>query len=197
MPASNAALNESVDLLDDGLEVEEILGLEEFADEPQGAWPKGWYPLEIIEGFQTKKGTVIQTSDAVSSKGDSRNLKLCVKVVGPTGERTMIASFNYRPTDFTPDRMAYIKEMRQENKGVRGAWADRDAQRSSLALAFIGGLSKAVGFSPKRTSDGTLVAAAYVGLKLDGYLGIDIKGFNEVRQFAAPGSKARNTGPVV
>lgn len=172
--------------LGEGLEAEAIDGLEELAEEPQGAWPKGWYRAEVIEGFQTKKGKTVQTTDSVSSKGDSRNLKLCVRVYNGVEERNMIASFNYRLSDFSPERIAFIKEMRQEHKGVRGAWSDRDAQRSSLALASIGGLTKAVGFSPK-VANGGLVAGLYIGQKFDVYLGQDDKGYNEVRNFAKPG----------
>lgn len=182
-------LNNEVTLdLGEGLEAEAINGLEEMAEEHQGAWPKGWYRAEVIEGFQTRKGKTVQTGDAVSSKGDSRNLKLCLRSTNGVEERNIIASFNYRVSDFTPERIAFIKEARLENRGVRGRWSDTDAQRSSLALAMIGGLTKAVGFSPK-VANGGLVSGIYVGSKLDIYLRIDDKGFNETADFAAAGTK--------
>lgn len=176
--------------LGEGLEAETLTGLEEMAEEPTGgAWPKGWYKAQIIEGFQTRKGKTVQTSDAPSQKGDSRNLKLCLKVFKGVEERTMIAAFNYRATDFTAERIAFIKEMREEYKGVKGRWSDTDAQRSSLALASIGGLSKAVGFAPK-LANGGLVAGIFVGQEVDVYLGVDPeKGFNEPRNFAKAGTK--------
>lgn len=178
--------NISLDL-GEGLEAEEITGLEELAEDAPGAWPKGWYKFDVIEGFQTRKGKTVQTGDTVSSKGDSRNLKLCIKVYNGVEERNMIASFNYRATDFTPDRIAFVKEMRKENKGV-SRWSDTDAQRSSLALASIGGLTKALGFAPK-IANGGLIAGIYVGQSGDVYLGIDDKGFNDPRNFAPRGTK--------
>lgn len=178
----------SLDLTED-LVAEEIGGLEDFAEEPQGAWKNGWYKATILEGFQTKKGKTVMTSDAISQKGDSRNLKLCIKVVNGNDERTLITSFNYRTSDFTPERLAFIKEARAENRGVKGKWSDSDAQRSSLALASIGGLTKAVGFSPKVAPQGGLVAGLYIGQAVDVYLGTDDKGYNEVRNFAKAGSK--------
>lgn len=181
--------------LNEGLEAEDILGLEEMAEEPSGAWPKGWYAAEVIEGFQTKKGKVIQTADDISKKGDSRNLTLCLKVKNGKDERTLIASTNYRTSDFGPERIAFVKEARKENAGVRGAWQDRDAQRSSLALASIGGLTKAMGFAPKLTPAGSLVAGIYVGQLVDVYLGTDEKGFNEARNFAPFGTKTGATKP--
>jgi len=174
--------------LGEGLEAEEILGLEEMAEEHQGAWPKGWYKFDVIEGFQTRKGKTVQTGDSVSKDGASRNLKLCLKVYNGVEERNMIASFNYRASDFSPERIAFVKEKREENKGVKGRWADTDSQRSSLALAAIGGLTKALGFAPK-IANGSLVAGIYVGQSGDVYLGVDEKGFNEPRNFAPLGTK--------
>lgn len=189
-------LNNDVTLdLGEGLEAEAINGLEEMAEEPQGAWPKGWYSAEVIEGFQTRKGKTIQTGDAVSKDGASRNLKLCVRVKNGVEERNMIASFNYRVSDFSPERIAFIKEKRVEMKGVRGRWPDTDAQRSSLALAFIGGLTKALGFSPK-IANGGLVSGIYVGSKVDVYLGQDEKGYNEVKNFSALGTGGKKQAPT-
>lgn len=186
MPAiANAEV--TLDLSED-LVSETIEGLEDFAEEPQGAWKNGWYPAVILEGFQTRKGKTIETGDSVSQKGDSRNLKLCIKVANGKDERTLITSFNYRTSDFTPERLAFIKEARAENKGVKGKWSDSDAQRSSLALASLGGLAKAVGFSPKLAPQGGLIAGIYVGQAVDVYLGVDDKGYNEVRNFAKSGT---------
>jgi len=182
---SDVSLNGVVD----DLSAEAMPDLTEFAEEPGGAWTPGWYPAEIIEGYQTRKGKEFVTADSISNKGDSRNLRLCLKVVSGDQERTMQENFNYRVTDFTPERMAFIKESRDENKGVKGAWADRDAQRSSLAIASLGQIQKAVGFGFKRTPDGALVAAPLLGQKVDVRLGIDDKGYNVINAFAPAGSK--------
>lgn len=175
--------------LGEGLEGEPLVGLEDFAEEfTGGAWPKGWYKARIIEGFQTRKGKTVTTGDAVSKDGASRNLKLCLNVRKGTEERNMIASFNYRTSDFHPDRQSFIKEKRLEFKGMQ-SWPDKDAQRSSLALAALGDLAKAT-FPPKRTAEGGLIAGLYVGTQVDVYLGLDSDGkYNEPKNFAKSGEK--------
>lgn len=171
----------------DSLAAEEVVSLAEFADEPGGAWAPGWYAAEIIEGYTTQKGKVFTTEDAASSKGDSRNLRVCLKVSGPSGDRTMQESFNYRTSDFSSERLAFIKEARAEYKDVKGRWADGDAQRSSLAIAKLGQIEKASGkvfisqFGP--------LAGKLVGAKVDVRLNIDDNGYNVVTAFAPAGSK--------
>lgn len=175
----------------DGLETEEVPSLSDFADEPSGAWPNGWYSAEIIEGYTTGKGKVFETEDTVSKRGDSRNLRLCFKVSKKGGdERNMQESFNYRVTDFTSERLAFIKEMRAEYKGVKGKWMGaEDAQRSSLAIAKLGALEKSIGLRLKRASDGSLVPSVFVGQKLDVRLGTDENGYNEIKEFTKFGER--------
>lgn len=171
---------------------ETLPDLTEFADEPGGAWPKGWYRATVVEGYATRKGTVFETADNPSKDGASRNMRLCFAFTSPSGEtRNLQESFNYRITDFDADRIAHIKEMRQEYKGVRGKWSDTDSQRTSLAIAKIGQLAKAFGISPKRRSDGALVPAVFVGHEVDVYLNVDDQGYNEIRQFAKAGERVR------
>lgn len=171
------------------LNAEVLPDLTDFADEPGGAWPKGWYQAEIIEGYATAKGKQFMTEDNPSKDGTSRNMRLCFRVSKGTDARQLQESFNYRQTDFTPDRLAFIKEAREEFKGVKGAWADRDAQRSSLAIAKLGQLQKAMGVKVPLTANGTINPASLVSIKLDVYLTIDENGYNEVKQFAPASSK--------
>lgn len=184
-------MNDEVTLNDayDSTTTEEIPSLSEFADEPGGAWPKGWYVAEIIEGYATAKGKVFTTADETSKNGESRNLRLCFKVIGPSGDRTIQEVINYRVTDFNPERLAHIKELRQEYKGVKGRWSDNDGQRSSLAIARLGSLEKSLGFRLKRNGSGGLVPGVFVGQKLDTRLGIDDNGYNEITGFAKLGDK--------
>jgi hypothetical protein len=172
----------------DGLASEEV-SLVDFAEEPGGAWAPGWYAAETIEGYATAKGKEFTISDSVSQKGDSRNLRVCFKVTGPGGDRTMQENFNYRSSDFTAERQAYIQEARTENKGVKGRWADGDVQRSSLAVASLGQLQKGTGLTSLRISEGGLVAGAFIGKKVDVRLSIDEKGYNVITAFAPAGSK--------
>jgi hypothetical protein len=174
----------------DDLAVEEVASLADFAEEPGGAWASGWYKAEIIEGYTTQKGKTFLTEDGASQKGDSRNLRLCVKVFNGDSERTMQESFNYRPSDFTAERLAYIKEARIENKNVKGRWADADVQRSSLAIATLGQIEKALGQGFRR-ANGVLLTQPLVGKKLDVRLTIGDNGYNEITAFAPADSKTK------
>lgn len=170
----------------------ESVSLTDFAEDPSGAWSPGWYKAEIIEGYATQKsGKVFTTEDSTSSKGDSRNLRLCFRVTNAKGdERTMQESYNYRPSDFTAERLTFIKEARAEYKGVKGRWSDADAQRSSLAIAKIGQFQKAIGFPQlKLTPAGGIVANVFVGQAVDVRLSVDDNGYNVVNAFAPTGSK--------
>jgi hypothetical protein len=169
----------------------EQVDLTDFAEEPGGAWTPGWYKAEIVEGYATQKsGKVFTTEDTVSNKGDSRNLRICFKVSDAKGnERTMQESLNYRPSDFTAERLAFIKEARVEYKGVKGRWSDADAQRSSLAIASIGQLQKAVGFPQLKMANGGIAAGTFVGQSLDVRLAIDDNGYNVVNAYAPAGTK--------
>jgi hypothetical protein len=173
------------------LEGEEALpSLAEFADEPGGTWNPGWYAGEIVEGYTTQKGKTFLTEDAVSQKGDSRNLRICVKVLRGEQERTLQESYNYRSSDFTAERIAFVKEAREEYKGVKGRWPDADAQRSSLAIASLGQIEKAVGASFKR-AQGTMVVGPLFGKKVDVRLTIDEKGYNAITFIAPVGSHVK------
>lgn len=176
----------------DGLEVETVTSLAEFADEPGGAWAPGWYQAEVIEGYLTGKGKEFRTEDSPSSKGDSRNLRLCLKVSNGGNDRNMQESFNYRTSDFTSERLGFIKEMRQEFKGLKGAWPDRDAQRSSLAIAKLGQIEKATSKQFRLSSDG-LIAHDFVGIRVDVRLAIDENGYNTITAFAPAASKTKRS----
>jgi len=182
MPTINDMANE--------LHTEDVPSLEEFATEPGGAWPNGWYTAEIIEGYATQRGKVFATEDTLSQKGDSRNMRLCFRVNNASSSRTMQENFNYRASDFTPERLSFIKQAREEYKNVKGRWSDPDAQRSSLAIATLGQLQKAVGQGFKRNSEGNLLPAALVGKKVDVRLSTDDKGYNVINAFAPAGTKA-------
>jgi hypothetical protein len=173
----------------EGLFDEGVVSLDGFDYDASGAWPKGWYAAEIIEGYATAKGKVFTTEDGVSQKGDSRNARLCFKVTGPSGDqRTMQDTINYRPSDFTPERVAYVKQARAEHKGARGRWNDDpDAQRSSLALVSINELEKATGFT-LRNAEGFMFPARVIGQKVDVRLKVNEDGFNDIGGYAKAGT---------
>lgn len=164
--------------------VEEVVSLADFAAPVSGAWPKGWYDAEVIEGYSTPKGKVFETGDAPSKNGDSRNATFCFKVKNAKGEeRTIQTLFNYRESDFSADRIAFIKQARIDNASTKGKWADGDAQRTSLALAKIGQLENAIGTVRVGRQ---LTPAKAVGQKLQVRLTENEDGFNEINAFDKP-----------
>jgi hypothetical protein len=185
MTRTNADTEFTINDPTEGLVKEEVPSLQEFAEEPGGAWPKGWYAAEIIEGFSSRSGKQFLTEDAPSQKGDSRNATFCFLVTGKAGEeRTMFTRINYRETDFDPARLEYVKEVRDRNKGVKGRWDDADAQRTSLALRSVAGIEKALGFSI-RDRHGNVIPQRAVGQKLRVRLTTTEEGFNEINAFDA------------
>ncbi len=170
---------------------EVVPSLDDFANDPGGAWPNGWYRATVIQGYASTKGKQFVTGNVVSQRGDSFNARICLKLVGPKGERIIQENINYRTSDFSADRLAFIKQAREENKGVRGRWADTDAQRTSLALGTIGEVEKAFGVTI-RTLDGVLTPATLNGKSVDVRLSTDDKGFNVPTGYTKAGEKVKS-----
>lgn len=181
--------NASVSLTDD-LATESV-DLSDLAEEPSGGpMQPGWYKSEIIEGYATRSGKQFLTSDEPSKNGDSRNLQLCFRVTPRTGEpRNLNVRINYRLEDLTPERIAYVKEAREQFRGVHGRWSDADVQRSSLALAQLGQLGKSVGFATPKAAQGNVNSASFIGKTPDIRLRIDKNNYNEVSEYAPSGTK--------
>lgn len=173
-----------------GFVSEDVPSLADFAEEPGGAWPKGWYPGEVLEGYSTRNGKVIQTSDTASKDGTSRNLRIAYSLTRKDKQtRNINVLVNYRVTDFDPGRLQFIKELRDQFKGSRGGWQGyEDAQRTSLSITQLGQIEKALGTRLKRTEQGNLVAGQFVGKKFDLRLTIDENGYNDVNAFAPVGT---------
>lgn len=168
------------------------LNLSEFAEKSTGAWPKGWYPAELIPGFD-KGGHQFVTETNVSSKGDSFNVMICFRVAkeaGSTEIRTDFTQLNYRPTDFTPDRMQVVRNMREAFSQVTGKWPGgpdvTDVQRSSLALGKIGQFQSASGAPITFLDGGAINVAPFIGRKLFVYYDIEEEtGYNKITRFSA------------
>jgi hypothetical protein len=166
--------------------------LSAFAQPSEGAWPSGWYKATIIESYVTKKGHQFITQDVLSKNGDSRNLRLCFAVTNGKETRNIQQGLNYRVEDFSADRLAAISEARAQYKGLQGKWpgAASDLQRSSLALAKLGQLQKAIGF-PFKIANAKIDSSPLIGQAVDVHLRIDENGFNKISKFARAGSKAK------
>jgi len=184
----------NVGLVSEGVIPDDLL--DELAKEPAaGVWPVGWYKATIVEGYASRKGNQFTTSNFLSKAGTSWNFRLCLAVTDAKGElRNIQGSFNYRTEDFTPERMAAIKDAREEFKGVK-EWPGtaKDLQRSSLAIASIGQLKKAVGFSIRTLDNGTIDPTPFFNQAVDVRLGHRTQEngqvFNEPTDFAPAGTK--------
>lgn len=181
---------ETAPSLNDGLAYEAVPDLSGLAETPGGAIPKGWYKATVIEGFSTRKGKQIVTADTVSSKGDSRNLLLAVSVACKPEPKNLMVRVNYRPNDLDPTRIAYVKELREEMKGVKGKWTDGDGQRSSLALAQLGQLQNAADQTLQKGPNG-LNVSGFIGKQFEVRVTINEEGFNEINAFAKAGTYTR------
>jgi hypothetical protein len=118
--------------------------------------------------------------DAPSKQGDSRNLRLCFKVSKGTQTRNLQENYNYRTTDFAPERISQIKAMREEFKDTM-SWPDKDAQRISLALVSFKQFKNVLGHGVQLTDGNTVPTAQFLGAKCEVYLSTDDKGYNRVK----------------
>lgn len=171
---------------------EQLPSLADYAREPsQGAWPAGWYTAQVIEGYATGSGYQWETHDSASKDGTSRNMQICFVVTNSAGEtRNIWTSFNYRLDDFTPQKLSAIAQLRKQYAGKKGAWAEKDLQRSSLAVASLGQFERALGFRLQRTEAGFLKTSIFVGQKLDVRLSINEEEYNDVSEFAKLGERS-------
>jgi hypothetical protein len=179
----------------------ELPSLLDLAEEPStGIWEgvgfgpsKNWYPAVILEGYAAKNGTQWKTEDTASKDNSSRNMRLCFDVTNNKGEkRQTFESYNYRLEDLTAERITAVKAAREMYKGSRGAWPNKDLQRSSLALASLGAIERSLGFKLKRTDAGWLDVSVFIGQKLDVRLRAEVteKGtYNAVAEIAKAGER--------
>jgi hypothetical protein len=183
----------------------ELPDLSDFGREPSaGAWEhqgfgpsNNWYPAEVIEGYATQSSFQWSTEDTASKDGNSRNMRVCFRITNSANEtRNIWASFNYRLDDFDGKKLAAIKELRAQYAGKKGAWAEKDLQRTSLALASLGQFERA--FDKKirlsRTEAGNLNPIPLVGYKIDVRLGTNEDGFNTVEEFAKLSERTATKG---
>src|SRR5215475_1184963 len=111
-----------------------------FEREVRGPWEPKWYGGVIVAEYETSGSfaAIHKTEDRLSEKGDSRNLKLCVRVVnGGKLTKDLNYTLNYRPQALDPERITEVKAIQDEMKkrGITGAWPDKLAQRDALSLS--------------------------------------------------------------
>lgn len=162
-----------------------VIDLSAMADKPTGVWPRGWYPAEIIEGYNAG-GHMFLTETTISRKQNSYNFRVCVRINNNGEVRTNFKAFNYRPEDFSRDRIELVNNLRQEFAGQRGSWVGyEDAQRSSMALGQLGQFQQATGVSLTLNPEGIILVTPYIGVKCFTRLTINEEtGYNEVNAFS-------------
>ncbi len=143
-------------------DIPDLSGISDFpaASDP---WVDGWYRGAIVakREFTDKNGNdrVFESGDAVSAKGDSRNITLQVIVTRKDGKTSNQAiRLNYRPDDLSQETVQAIArqiEVNKANSGEKPQWGP--LFRSYMALTQLGALQKIAGVRQfQRTGDGGL-----------------------------------------
>lgn len=151
------------------------------------SWSDGWYEASILESrsFTDRNGNdrVFESSDAVSQKGDSRNIRLQVEVRRADGAKLYVGALtNYRPEDLQADT---VQSVIADNAKDR---ADQDPSltRARLTLARLSTFQKIGGVRNfARTGEGGLDLSSLWGKTCWVKLGPDDRNaaFKAITQF--------------
>lgn len=121
-------------------------------------WTEGWYKATTLPfyEFENREGNItrFETIDEIAQK-TGRNIRVVAAVTRQSDNLTRNVrskNINYRPTDFTTERMALIETARQRNEG-RQKWDDKDAHRTLIAFGTLGELEDFAGV-PQFTKNG-------------------------------------------
>jgi hypothetical protein len=158
--------------------------LSKMVEKPSGAWPRGWYPFEVVEGYTAGTHQFL-TDVTLARAGDSFNFRLCVRMTNGEQVRTNFRNINYKPSDFEPETIQRIENLRQEFAGQRGWPGFKDDQRASLTLSQLGQLADATGVPIAFNDDGTISIVDFVGAK--GFVRLNINektGYNDITAFS-------------
>lgn len=115
----------------DNFNLGDIPDLSGIGDVQQEPLADGWYAGTILEKreFTDSNGNdrVFESSDSVSQKGDSRNLRLQVELKRRSDGRVIPVStlINYKPEDLTAETVAAIAAQKELNqKDPASGWGD-------------------------------------------------------------------------
>lgn len=147
----------------------DIPDLSSLASNSEGnAWENGWYSAEILgkREFEDKNGMtrLFESNDQLAASGESRNIRLQVKVTRASDGRVLHLSnlINYRTSDLSPEVVAAVIADSAKPEDER----DRSLMRSRLTLARLAGLQKIAGVrSFQRAEDGGLILTPLFGQK--------------------------------
>lgn len=172
-----------------GLAQEELPSLDTFYEEPGGNITPGWYAATVLEGYATGKGTQFTTTDEPFKDG-RRIFRLALGLTVGGQTRNLQKTFFYSPDQFTGESLAHIKSLREQFKGQK-SWAGQgQAQNFSITLGHLSQLEKAIGFKLARHPNGGLLAAPYVGKKMDVRVSTSKNGYDDITGFAPAGTRA-------
>ena len=178
-----------------GLAQEELPSLDAFYEEPSGNITPGWYAATVLEGYATGKGTQFTTTDEPfngPSGGDGRRIfRLALGLTVSGAQRNLQKTFFYSPEQFSGENLAHIKALREQFKGQKKWQGQGQAQNFSITLGHLSQLEKAIGFKLARHPNGGLLAAPYIGKKLDVRVSTGKNGYDEVTGFAPAGTRAK------
>jgi hypothetical protein len=173
-----------------GLAQEELPSLDSFYEEPGGNITPGWYAATVLEGYATGKGTQFTTTDEPFQGEGRRIFRLALGLTVGTTTRNLQKTFFYSPESFTIENLAHIKAMREQFKGQK-SWAGQgQAQNFSITLGHLSQLEKAIGFKLARHPNGGLLAAPYVGKKMDVRVSTGKTGYDDITGFAPAGTRS-------
>ena len=171
-----------------GLVQEEMPSLSDFFEEPGGHITPGWYAAEVLEGYATGKGTQFTTTDEPFKDG-RRIFRLALGLTVAGQQRNLQKTFFYGADQFSAESLAHIKALREQFKGQK-SWAGQgQAQNFSITLGHLSQLEKAIGFKLARHPNGGLLAAPYIGKKMDVRVLTGKNGYDEISGFAPAGTR--------
>lgn len=146
-------------------DIPDLSGIEDARPEPLA---DGWYQGTILgkREFTDNNGNerVFESSDTVSQKSDSRNIRLQIELKRRSDGRTFNVSslINYKPSDLTAQTVAAIAKRKEENKEGGEGWGD--LFRPFMTLTRLGKLQKIAGVRQlQRNGDGGLDLAPLFG----------------------------------
>lgn len=148
-------------------DIPDLSGIEDVRPDPLA---DGWYAGTILEkrSFTDNNGNdrVFESSDTVSQKSDSRNIRLQIELKRKSDGKVFNVSslVNYKPSDLTAETVQAIAQRRTENKETGAEWGD--LFRPFMTLTRLGKLQKIAGVRQlKRSEDNGLDLTPLYGKK--------------------------------
>lgn len=148
-------------------DIPDLSGIEDSRPEFQ-PFENGWYAGTILEKreFTDKNGNdrVFESSDSVSQRGDSRNIRLQVELTRASDGKKLNVStlINYNPNDLSQATLQAVAAHKEKVNTEGAEWGD--LFRSFMTLTRLAKLQKIAGVRQlQRSTDGGLELTALFG----------------------------------